>query len=320
MKLFNKDGNGGKEIVDVLGMIGSDLTFSKWEPIIPLGIREVQAIIGHEPIDAADKYYRSGPDSPEKEEHKDDAVMDEFLRLTQQAVAMFTWLKVIPTLEAQHGNAGRGKRLGENEKGMTALQEFKDEENILSLAFEAVDALVGLMDTQKFDFWEKGLKKRTISRLLIQNKETFDSYYYIGSHRLFLVLMPIIREIQDGKIIPVITRERYTKLIEGDKELSDKLMDYVRRPLALLTMKKAVERLPVEVLPEGIVQVQQMGTIREKVKAEKEARLSVAQSLGNDAAEYLQVLEDIIKELDADGEATDFYIPSVTVQSKGISF
>lgn len=320
MKLFNKDGNGGKEIVDVLGMIGSDLTFSKWEPIIPLGIREVQSIIGHEPIDAADKYYRSGPDSPEKEEHKDDAVMDEFLRLTQQAVAMFTWLKVIPTLEAQHGNAGRGKRLGENEKGMTALQEFKDEENILSLAFEAVDALVGLMDTQKFDFWEKGLKKRTISRLLIQNKETFDSYYYIGSHRLFLVLMPIIREIQDGKIIPVITRERYTKLIEGDKELSDKLMDYVRRPLALLTMKKAVERLPVEVLPEGIVQVQQMGTIREKVKAEKEARLSVAQSLGNDAAEYLQVLEDIIKELDADGEATDFYIPSVTVQSKGISF
>ena len=57
--------------------------------------------------------------------------------LMQQAVAMFTWLKVIPTLDAQHGTAGRGKHLGENETGMTALQEFKDEENIRNLAYEA---------------------------------------------------------------------------------------------------------------------------------------------------------------------------------------
>ena len=30
----------------------------RWEPILPLGIRDLQAIIGTEPIDAVDKYYR----------------------------------------------------------------------------------------------------------------------------------------------------------------------------------------------------------------------------------------------------------------------
>ena len=103
-------------------------------------------------------------------------------------------------MDAQHGTAGRGKHLGENETGMTALQEFKDEENIRNLAYEAVDALVELLDSEKFDFWRNGMKKKAINRLLIQNKETFDEYYNIGSHRLFLVLIPMIREVQDGQI------------------------------------------------------------------------------------------------------------------------
>ena len=305
-RLFNKGGDGAGEIVRVLGLIDNDLDFTKWEPILPLGIRDLQAIIGTEPIDAVDKYYR--------EDHADVRETDsmaETLRLMQQAVAMFTWLKVIPTLDAQHGTAGRGKHLGENETGMTALQEFKDEENIRNLAYEAVDALVELLDREKFDFWINGIKKKAINRLLIQNK---------GSHRLFLVLIPMIREVQDGQIIPVITRNRYNKLIEGDTVLTEKLLEYVRRPLALLTIKKAVERLPVEVLPSGIVQVQQSTTVRDKLRAEKEARQSVANSLEQDAAAYLDVLQDIIRELDAQSETVDYYIPGVTVQSRGITF
>lgn len=130
----------------------------------------------------------------------------------------------------------------------------------------------------------------------------------------------MIREVQDGQIIPVITRSRYNKLIEGDTVLMEKLLEYVRRPLALLTIKKAVERLPVEVLPNGIVQVQQSTTVRDKLRAEKEARQSVANSLEQDAAAYLDVLQDIIRELDAQSETVDYYIPGVTVQSRGITF
>ena len=49
-KLFNKGGDGAGEIVRVLGLIDNDLDFTKWEPILPLGIRDLLAIIGMEPI------------------------------------------------------------------------------------------------------------------------------------------------------------------------------------------------------------------------------------------------------------------------------
>ena len=59
--------------------------------------------------------------------------------MAQRAVAYFAWVKVVPTLDAQHGGSGRQRKLGENEKGLTALQEYKDEMNILNLAYESVD-------------------------------------------------------------------------------------------------------------------------------------------------------------------------------------
>ena len=43
-RLFNKGGDGAGEIVRVLGLIDNDLDFTKWEPILPLGIRDLQEI------------------------------------------------------------------------------------------------------------------------------------------------------------------------------------------------------------------------------------------------------------------------------------
>ena len=99
-----------------------------------------------------------------------------------------------------------------------------------------------------------------------------------------------------------------------------KLLELARRPLALLTMKKAVERLPVEVLPEGIVQVQQQATVKQKLKAEKSAREAVAAALGADAERYLQLLQDAISALDSSNGEADYYMSGPTVQSKGITY
>lgn len=351
MQLFNKNNQGADELVNVLGLIDKDLTFDKWAPIVPLGVRDLKAVIGEEVVNALDSFYQedgvteeepepveteSGnqeePAEPEpvqepeqdpesQETQNDTEAMREAVRLAQQAAGMFTWLKVIPTLEAQHGNSGRGKRLGENEHGLTGAQEFKDEENIRNMAYEAIDALVEIMDANSFDFWVNSPKKKAMARLLIQDKETFDEYYTTGSHRLFLSLVPMIREAQEDQIIPILTRKRYEDLLEGtDKALADKLMDAVRRPLALLAIKKAVERLPIEVLPTGIVQVQQTATVRDKVRAEKEAREAVAASLRSDAAAMLDRLVDLVAELDAQETEPDYYVPGPTVQSKGMTF
>jgi hypothetical protein len=260
--IFDKNNNGTSELVEALGMIDAATDFSKWKPYIPLSVRRLTAIVGPEVYEKVVEFYHSTESDPKTEEK-----YKTLLLLMQQSVALFTWIKIIPTLDAQHGNTGRQKRLGEHEKGLTAIQEYKDETNILNLAYESVDALIAYLDKENFDFWLKSEKKRAINQLLIRSKEKFDIYYMIGSHRLFLTLTPIIREMQDRYIIPIITRKRYEQLLSGN-ELGEDFNDAVCRPLALLTMQKAVERLPVEVLPDGVVQIQQAGTVKEKIKAE----------------------------------------------------
>lgn len=317
MKLFNIQDDGSREIVTAIGLISSDVDFSKWEPVLPLGIRDVVAIIGPEPVNALAGFYEGaiaeGPDgSPGA---------SEALKYLQQAVALFTWLKIIPTLDAQHDGTGRQRRLGENEKGLTALQEFKDEQNILRLAYEATDALIEILDREAFPFWTESRKYNLRRGLLIQSKDEFDEYYNIGSHRLFVTLLPIIREVQGAQVAPVLGRKYLSLLLSGvDSEVSELMKEPASRAVALLTMQKAIERLPVEVIPEGVVQIQQSQPVNSRLRAEQSARAAVAASLGADAKKYIENLQDIIAQLDAEGETPDQSMPGPIVHSKGMSF
>lgn len=316
MKLFDVRNDGSSEIVATIGMISSDVDFSKWEPVLPLGIREVQAIIGSEPVEALAGFYAG-----DSEPSDDDApAVAEALKYLQQAVALFTWLRLIPTLDAQHDASGRSRRLGENEKGLTALQEFKDEQNILRLAYEAVDALVEILDRKLFPFWVKSRKYNLRKGLLIQTKDEFDEYYHIGSHRLFVTLLPIMREVQGAQVAPVLGR-KYLSLLSGeDPEITALLKEPAARAVALLTMQKAIERLPVEVIPEGVVQIQQSQPVNSRLRAEQSARAAVAASLGNDAKRYIENLQDMVAMLDDENVVPDGSVTGPIVHSKGMSF
>ena len=315
LQLFDKDGHGREELVRAIGVISNDITFDKWAPTIPLGTRNLAAIVGRDVITKLDKIYH-GDGVPEANE-------EAAIALAQQAIAMFTWLKILAPLDAQHGNAGRGKVLGENQHGMSAVEQYEDRESIRAMAYEATDALIEVLDTAAWSWWTDSEKCRHRGGLLIPSKEIFDNYYTIGSHRLFLTLLPMIAEVQAGDIAPIVTAAHMAQLLSGDGLDADvrlRLLDLARRPLALLTMKKAVERLPVEVLPEGIVQVQQQATVKQKLKAEKSAREAVAAALGADAERYLQLLQDAISALDSSNGEADYYMSGPTVQSKGITY
>lgn len=312
MRLFDRYGDGGEEITAVLGLISDRVEFSTWAPLLPLGIRDVTAIVGPEPVEALAAHYESGKEGEPE--------LDRALAALRQAVALFTWLKIIPTLDAMHDNTGRMRRIGENEKGLTALEQYKDETNILHLAYEAVDALIEELDRGAFEFWTESRKCRQRAGLLVRTKEQFDEYYVIGSHRLFLTLLPMIREVQSSAVAPALGEDVLARLLAGDGSLHPALADAASRAVVLLAMKKAVERLPVEVLPDGIVQVNQSVPVNQKLRAEKEARASVAASLGADASRCLQQVEDIVAGMKADGEPVDYFMPGPIIHSKGITF
>lgn len=333
MKLFDKDGQGAREIVRAVGLIGNDISFDKWEALLPFGIRDVTAIIGTEPVEKIASKYAAAADEPDtcalppnlrpsdiqpgEPPSFDAADYEPLIAMLQKAVAFFTWLKMIPTLDAQHDASGRGRRLGENEKGLTALEQFKDEENIRSLAYEAVDALVDELDRQHPFWWVLSAKYKQREGLMLPSRTMFDEYYLIGSSRLYLTLLPIIREVQLSEIRPLLGAGIYEEVLDCSHP---ELLDMCRRALALLTMKKAVERLPVEVIPEGVVQVQQSQPVRQRLRAEKEARQSVAASLEADARRYLTLIQDAVAALkNADTPAVT-YVPRPINHSTGFTF
>lgn len=317
MKLFDRDGHGAEELVEAIGLIGSDVDFSKWKRVLPLGIRDVEGIVGRDVVYDLSLFYTG--DLAPREDFYDGYVYA--LMYLQQSVALFTWLKIIPTLDAQHDGTGRQRRLGENEKGLTALQEFKDEQNILRMAYEAVDALIEVMDREALPSWIHSRKYELRKGLLIQTKEEFDEYYNIGSHRLFVTLLPIIREVQGAQVAPVLGRKFLSVLLSGeDSEIAALMKEPAARAVALLAMQKAIERLPVEVIPEGVVQIQQSQPVNSRLRAEQSARAAVAASLGADAKRYIENLQGIIAQLEAEGEAADSSLPGPIVHSKGMSF
>lgn len=318
MRLFDRDGRGADEIVGAVGLISNGITFDKWEPLIPFGIRKVEAIVGRDVVDALARFYESG-EIPTEEFPQACTVPLAYL---QQAVAFFTWLYVIPTLDAQHDDAGRSRRLGENEKGLTALQEWKDEQNILRLAYGAAEALVESLDMGDFPFWTSSKAYTRRAGLLIRSKEEFDEYYHIGSHRLFVTLLPVIREVQGSSVAPTLGPDFTKALLEDPYSgAAARLREPACRALALLTMAKAVERLPVEVIPEGVVQINISQPVSGRLRAEKDARNAVAASLNADGRRYLEQLQAIVDELSGTPEdSSGNTVAGPMVHSRGMSF
>ena len=310
--LFNKYHDGGKELRELLGFIDANTNFDKWLTWINLSLRQITELTGTEILKQAETYYNQNSFGSHPEE-KEYLLVKKF----QLTNALFAYVKMIPSLDAGHGNDGRKKGIGENEKELTALEQYKDEANILNLAYEALEDLLIFLEEQRFEAWENAPVKQMLKSLVITKLSEFNEYFTLGSSRMFFTMLPMIREVQEMKVVPAVTRTRMTALLEAMKaaEPSDEqkelleMLPLVRRPLVLASLALAIKRLPVEVLPDGIVQTQITGSIREKRIAAKEASRAVIDSLTDDAHAAFSVLQDYIAGLEGEDMTERYVVP-----------
>jgi hypothetical protein len=210
--LFNKEGNGGKELRELLGFIDADTNFNKWSTWLGLSVRQITELTGKEIFTRAEAFYQT-------DEYGNDKGNDDYLLVSklQLANALFAYVKMIPSLDAGHGNDGRKKGIGDNEATLTALEQYKDEANILNLAYEALEDLLNFLEEKQFEEWTNAPVKKTLKSLVITKLSEFNEYFALGSSRMFFTMLPMIREVQETKIIPVITQARLTDLLAAMK-------------------------------------------------------------------------------------------------------
>ena len=323
--LFNKTGlDGGTELRDLLGFIDSSTNFEKWKTWIELSVRQVTALTGKAVYKLADDHYNSNhyhfptPEvtpteetSPKASEIKAWKELDMLTTKFQLANALFAYVRLLPSLDAGHSNSGRKKTAGETERSLTAVEAYKDENNILNLGYEALEDLLSYLEETANTTWLDSDIRTSTANLLVPDLDTFNQYFRLNSARMFYTLIPMMKDVQRNQVVPVITSARVPIIIDAlkkvgtvgtvtteEKALITLTTEFIRNPMVLATMAMALERLPIEILPEGLVQVSIVGTVKEKQVAANETRIQMIASLRKDAEKGFKALQEQISVMD----------------------
>src|ERR1035438_9605710 len=233
--IFNKNNTGAIELKALLGFIYKSNRFENLITYLDFAKKEVTRIIGNEIYDLAEKHYNSENYNAISDPlHPEYPLLDELVKRVQLPVGLYAYLKFIPSGDLTHSDKGRQIFVSETEKPAFEWQVVRDNQNILSLAFEAIDLLLEYIDSQadKIVFTPVGDQPvldmdmdnpialawfQSDAYLKIQSAmitmEEFNSIFPINSSmRLFIALVPFIFKVQQQSVIPVITDSKYIEL------------------------------------------------------------------------------------------------------------
>ena len=195
----------------------------------------------------------------------------------------------------------------------------KDDQNLLSLAHEAVDVLLDFLqehladdpDTSQISAtWGGSATYTALKGLLVNDVATFERTFFInGSRRVLMAVLPSIREAQENEIRPCLTQEKYDELIElqRDDNLADEdkvIVEKIRPALVYLSLSKAVKRLAVEVLPNGLFLNLVSSVIQGKNPASAMDRIELSKVLEQEGHRELKKVTEYLRKLsqEASGE------------------
>ena len=222
------------------------------------------------------------------------------------ANALFAYTRLLPSLDAGHSNNGRKKELAENEKSLTAAEAYKDENNILMLAYEATDDIIQYCIEHQIAAFVQSQKYKMAAELMLPSPEVFNEYFVLNSARMYFSIVPIIREMQRTHLLSAYTQPLLNQTLLAleataptpeQQKLVALAQNLAMPALALHSMATAAERFPVEVFPSGVLTSQIVGTAHERKNAEKELVKLFVDSNRKQADKYCKALQDEINSL-----------------------
>lgn len=243
--IFNKDNKGAQELRDLTGNYYANNKFDKIAGEIELAAEELAALVGDGVIALAGKYYvEPGEDA--------DA---ELVRKVQRPIAILATLRMYRKNDLSHEDDGRKFKMATDgsEKLPWEWQLDRDDALHLEEYYRAVDALIRYLNKKGLEVWTGTASYRLAQTLIIRSGEAFDSYFPIDrSERMFLMLLPFIREAQ------MLTVKRaygkgWDELLE-EKGIPETDAHFAAcKAVALLAMSMALRRLSLSLIPGGVL-------------------------------------------------------------------
>lgn len=246
--IFNKNNNGSEELRSLTGSYYNNNNFDKMVPHIILVTEDLIHIINKEVYKRAEDAYMS--DNPSD--------IDKLLiNCVQLPIAIYATLRMYQRNDVSHEDTGRKVKIDKQSEAMPwEWQLDKDNKLHLDDYFKAVDRLITFLDVNDIPEWTNSENKKLSNSLFIKNADQFNEYYPIErSGRMYMLLLPFIKEVQRRNIKKILGNDydRYlyaNDLTPAEKEL---IQDYICPPIALLSISVALKRMPLGLIPFGVV-------------------------------------------------------------------
>ena len=237
--------NSAEELRSLTSNYYASNDFAKVVTEIELATEELAAIVGREVIDLAEQQLM-GPDVER------DALL---VRKMQRPVALLATLRLYQKNDLSHEDDGRKFKTSTDgsDKLPWEWQLERDDAIHMEEYYKSVDALIRYLNERKPKEWTDSTTYRLMQTLLIRSGAQMDLYFPIGrSERLYLLLIPFIREAQTGTVAPAYGTGWADLLAEDSLPESDTRYAACMA-VALMAMSTAIHRLPLQLIPQGVV-------------------------------------------------------------------
>ena len=240
--LFNKDNNGSLELYELSGIFQASTKFLSIAAEIDAATREVSSLVGEPVISAAETIYSQNVPSP------DEKVLLDMVRrpIAYLAIGMHARLSGL-----SHGETGRKNKVDDNEKIAFQWQIDRDDQELRERYLRALDTLISYLRFTGNTQWSESDTARLTDLSIVKDIAQLEAVYPIEhSWYTFYMVLPLIIEAQNSRIINLVGESRMEALIEGTA--SEAVATPARRAAILRAMITAAERWSLSIFPVAV--------------------------------------------------------------------
>lgn len=282
--IFNKNNNGTKELRELTGNYYANNDFAKISGDIEIATEELAFLIGSQVMKLAEENYKA----------EVEGFNSELVKKVQRPIALLATLRMYQKNDLSHEDDGRKFKVSTDngEKLPWEWQLDRDDALHLEEYYRSVDALIRYLNENELKEWTETDTYKLSQQLIIRNGRAFDSYFPIDkSERTYLLLVPFIREAQ-RMTVKRAYGEQWDSLL-AEKNTSESDAHYAAcMAVALLAMGTALRRLPLQVIPCGVIRgyMAKCG-MNDSTPANMEDIIRVSEWMQDDAATWIDEMK-----------------------------
>lgn len=189
----------------------------------------------------------------------DDAANDqdkELVKKAQAVVIPLAYLIELAVNQTQLTDAGLRTISTENMQAAHRWEYNQVKEYFEDLGAYAIEAFLKFLFKHKADYaeWTDSDEYKEASSLIFTTGEEFNRYFRTAQpQRLFWQLKPLIKEVEDFYIVPLIGEDFLIELKENDApgDEEKKVIDLIKKTVAQYTVIKAIEKQSAQITTQG---------------------------------------------------------------------